>query len=88
MNPQDWFVGGMAAILGGILTYAATTDAAWFFELGKIRRLEGRIGRRGAKWVSIAIGLTLILLGGAIASGGKLNFSSSQERSNSSPSLD
>jgi threonine/homoserine/homoserine lactone efflux protein len=86
MNPQDWFVGGVATVLGGVLTYAATSDSAWFFELRRIKQIEKRVGRRRTKWISIIVGLTLILLGGAIASGGRSRFLPHDDESVSNPS--
>jgi hypothetical protein len=78
MIPQDWFVGGITVLLGAALVTAAVGNLEWYFQLRKMNRLDERLGRRGARVTTFAVGLVLILLGGAIALSMTPRFSGSQ----------
>jgi hypothetical protein len=69
MTVQDCFVGCVAAALGLFCVLAPLAQTEWYFHLRKVERLEKRVGRRKTQAISIAIGLSLIWLGGVIAFG-------------------
>lgn len=69
MNGQDLFVGGVSAMLGASALAAALFNWEWCYQLKKTRWLESRWGRSGARWIVASVGVMLILLGVAIASG-------------------
>ena len=69
MLPQDYFVGGVAVFLGSFALVGALLNLDWYYQLKKARRIETRLGRRGARWFYALLGLGLIALGIAIACG-------------------
>lgn len=85
MIPQDWFIGGIAILLGLLFVVAGSGNVEWYFQLRKINRLEERLGRRGARFTTIVLGLGLILLGGAIALGATPRFSSAKQPPTATP---
>lgn len=69
MIPHQWLIGGVAFAIGIMFLAAAITNHPWFFQLNKLRLLEGLVGRPAARWVCAVIGCALIVLGGLIVSG-------------------
>jgi hypothetical protein len=74
MPLHDYFVGFVAAVLGCFFLLGAVLDGRWLMALGWPRRLTEMIGKTAARWMLGAIGLGLIVLGGAIASGWRVNW--------------
>ena len=85
MIPQDWFIGGIAALLGLLFVVAATGNVEWYFQLRKIHRLEDRFGRKGARFTTVVVGLGLIVLGAAIAMGVTPRFSRAKQPPTATP---
>jgi hypothetical protein len=75
-NFADWFVGGVAIVLGIVALVHALSASERVFELPKMRWLERRYGKKAAKIMLGVLGLILIALGAAIALGFKVNWSS------------
>jgi hypothetical protein len=69
MIPHQWLIGGVAFAIGSMFLAAAITNHPWFFQLRKLRLLEGALGRPAARWVCAVLGCALIVLGGLIVSG-------------------
>lgn len=69
MLPQDCFVGAVSVLLGGFVLTGALFNVEWYYRLKKARRIESWVGRRGARTFYAMLGLGLIALGIAIASG-------------------
>lgn len=69
MNPQDLFVGGMAALVGALLALAAALGFDAPFQLPKMKWLEAKIGRGAARAFLVLLGAGLIVLGVLIAVG-------------------
>ena len=69
MIPQQWLFGGVALAIGTLSLTASITNHEWFFQLNKLRLLEGALGRQGARWACAAVGCGLILLAGLIITG-------------------
>jgi hypothetical protein len=69
MNPEHLFVGGVSITLGmtAIVVSIGNWDAC--YRLAKIRWIESWGGRRAARWSYALIGVALIALGIAIATG-------------------
>jgi len=69
MNVQDVFVGAVAVIIGLLSVAAAVANINWAYQFWLARRVEARFGRRGARVYYAVLGLALIALGCAIATG-------------------
>lgn len=69
MIPHQYLFGGVSIGLGLVALVASLSNYPWFFELAKVRALETLLGRRGARWTCVALGLLLVALGAAIALG-------------------
>lgn len=67
--PHQWLIGGVAVTIGAMSLAAAITNHDWFFQLAKLRLLEGMLGRSGARWACALFGCGLIVLGGLILAG-------------------
>jgi len=76
MSPlQDQFVGFVAVVFGCYLIFGATLDAPWLMTLKHPRLLTESIGKNSARWTLSSIGLVVILMGGLIASGWRIDWS-------------
>lgn len=71
---HDLFVGLVAILLGGALLAGAAFDAAILMRLAKPQMLADRFGRPAARAMIAACGLALLILGGLIASGWRINW--------------
>jgi hypothetical protein len=69
MIPHQWLFGSVAFVIGALSLAGAITNHDWFFQLNKLRLLEGALGRRGARWACALFGCGLIVLGGLIVAG-------------------
>ena len=72
---QDYFVGFVAAICGCYLTLGALLDAPWLMSLKHPQLLSESIGKNSARWTLGSIGLVVIVMGGLIASGWRIDWS-------------
>lgn len=68
INP-DLFVGTVAIALGLFVSLSAVFNWDWYYQLHKARWIESICGRSGARVFFGVLGLVLIVLGAAIASG-------------------
>ena len=68
INP-DIFVGAITIALGLFTCSAAIFNWDWYYELQKARWLQALCGRNGARIFFGILGLGLIVLGSAIATG-------------------
>jgi hypothetical protein len=85
MTPfQDHFVGFVAAAFGCYLIFGAATGAPWLMKLKHPRLLTESIGRNSARWLLASIGLIVILMGGLIASGWRIDWSGTNHEAASS----
>ena len=66
---EDLFVGIVAMALGTLLVTAAATNWSWYYSLRSARFLDAKLTRSGARIVHGLLGLTLILVGLAVACG-------------------
>lgn len=69
MNYEQLFVGGISILLGTLALVAGASNREIFFELKKIRWIEGLGGRMLARATYALLGLVMIGLGIAIAMG-------------------
>jgi hypothetical protein len=69
MNLEELFVGFVAVTLGALAAAAAVSNLDWCYRLHKIRWIEARWGRAGARIFYALLGAALIGLGVAIALG-------------------
>ena len=69
MSGEEVFVGLVAIAVGAFAVLAAVLNKDWHYGLGKIRWIEGRFGRAGARAFYALLGAALIVLGVAIALG-------------------
>jgi hypothetical protein len=69
----DWFVGGVACLLGLALTILALVPTSPVFQLPKVRWLERQVGRSLTLIVVGVVGVVLVVVGIAIIRGWKLN---------------
>ncbi|HTN78013.1 MAG TPA: hypothetical protein VL096_22330 [Pirellulaceae bacterium] len=67
----DWFVGGIAIILGLVAIWSAATPESKAFQLTKLRWFEQLYGRQAARMLLAILGCLLIAGGVAIALGFK-----------------
>lgn len=67
----DWFVGGIACLIGLAFLVSATIGPAPILHLPKMRVLERQVGRSLALAIACLIGTALIALGIAIICGFK-----------------
>ena len=74
MNAQDITVGAVAVIFGVALLAGAAMNGPWLMQLAKARLLAGSIGATAARLLFAAVGIGLIVLGIAIASGWRINW--------------
>jgi hypothetical protein len=65
----DVFVGGVTSALGLFCCSAAIFNWDWYYELQKARWIQSLCGRTGARVFFGILGLGLIVLGSAIATG-------------------
>jgi hypothetical protein len=72
---QDHFVGFVAAAFGCYLLFGATLDAPWLMTLKHPRLLSESIGKNSARWTLASIGLVVIVMGGLIARGWRIDWS-------------
>jgi hypothetical protein len=72
---QDYFVGFASAAFGCFFILGAALDAAWLMDLRRPRLLAETIGKTAARWTLGLLGIGLILLGAAIASGWRIHWS-------------
>lgn len=87
INP-DLFVGAVAIAIGLFVMSAALFNWEWYYQLHKARWIESICGRGGARVFFGVLGLALIVLGAAIATGmlsGKSERSKSSQAGRSSP---
>lgn len=70
----DLLVGAVSVLLGLFLAGGASLDAPWLMQLAKPRRLADMIGKPGARIMLALLGLSLIGLGIAIASGWRVHW--------------
>jgi len=75
MAVQDLFVGVVAGIVGLVLITAAVFDGQWLMQLAHPRMLAAVLGQTGARILIGLIGLALIALGAAVASGWRVHWS-------------
>ena len=66
---ENYFVGGVAVVLGSLVLAGAVLNVEWYFRLRKARWVESRAGRKGVRVVYGIVGTGLILIGIAIAMG-------------------
>jgi hypothetical protein len=69
MLPHQFLIGSVAVVIGALSLAAAITNYDGFFQLAKLRLLEGAFGRSGARWACALFGCGLIVLGGFIFAG-------------------
>ena len=69
---EDWFVGTVAVLLGVFLIASAAVDWNWYYSLRSARLLQRMLGRTGARLFHALLGLSLVVLGIAIALGHRL----------------
>jgi len=82
MIHPDTFVGSVAIGVGLWAMWSALANWQWSFQLHKTRWLESMVGRTGARFFYIVLGVGMIALGFAIVCGFAPNKSTSQrERS-------
>jgi hypothetical protein len=74
MQLPDLLVGGLAAIVGLVLTAGAILDGPWLMSLPKLRRLTGAIGKPAARIVIALVGVAVIAAGVTIASGWRMHW--------------
>jgi hypothetical protein len=72
---QDYFVGFASAACGCFFIAGAAFDAAWLMGLRRPRLLAEAIGKTPARWTLGLVGVALIALGAAIASGWRVHWS-------------
>lgn len=70
----DWFVGGVACILGLVILLAVWTGYARVYELAKVRWAQHQFGHTATKVMLYLLGLALIGLGIAICMGWKIHW--------------
>ncbi len=75
MAVQDLFVGAVAGIFGLVLITAAVFDGQWLMQLAHPRMLAESLGKTGARILIGLMGLALIALGVAVASGWRVHWS-------------
>jgi hypothetical protein len=63
MIARDVFVGTVGVGFGIMLISAAWSNAAWYFRLRTPSWLTARFGRRVARWIVAALGVTIGLVG-------------------------
>ena len=66
---EDLFVGSVATAIGLLLVTAAVANWSWYYSLRSARFLESKLTRTGARIVHGLVGLALVALGLAIATG-------------------
>lgn len=71
-DAQHLFVGLVSILMGALLAGTGAADAVWLFQLRKARWLERQLGHLPARVLITLTGVTLIVLGGVIASGFQL----------------
>lgn len=69
MISADLFVGAVAIAIGLFVSSAALFNWDWYYQLHKARWIESIWGRSGARVFFGILGLGLIVLGAAIATG-------------------
>lgn len=69
MVEADILVGAVAIAIGSVVMLAAVFNWQWYYDLQKARWVESFFGRKGARLVFALLGLSLIVLGSAIAIG-------------------
>ena len=74
MQLPDLFVGGASMLVGLFLAGGAALDAPWLMALAKSRLLAEAIGKTAARVLIALVGLGLIVLGIAIASGWRIHW--------------
>ena len=75
MAVQDLFVGAVAGMFGLALIAAAAFDSQWLMQLAHPRMLAESLGKTGARILIGLLGLALIALGAAVASGWRVHWS-------------
>jgi hypothetical protein len=85
MTPvHDSFVGIIAIAFGCYLTLGALLDAPWLMSLKHPRLLSESMGKPAARWTLGSIGLVVILMGGLIAAGWRIDWSGGRQDAASS----
>jgi hypothetical protein len=74
MQRLDLLVGAVSVLFGVFLAGGAAMNAPWLMQLAKPRLLAGAIGNPLARSVLGALGVGLVALGIAIASGWQVNW--------------
>jgi small neutral amino acid transporter SnatA (MarC family) len=69
MTLQDVFVGAVAVGIGLFALLSAAFNWDWSYQFWTARWVESRFGRRGARVFYVILGLVMIALGVAIATG-------------------
>ena len=85
MIDADIFVGVVTIGLGIFLASVAIFNWEWYYQLRKARWVESLCGRAGARVFHVLLGLALIVLGAAIATGFGLNRSTPRGQSQDWP---
>lgn len=69
MDTADLLVGSIAIVIGIMTVLSAMFNWERAYKLGKVRGIEAKFGRRGARIFYGLLGATLIALGSLIAAG-------------------
>lgn len=74
MKPLDLVVGAVACSLGALFLLAGILGREELLRLSRLQRLIAQTGRIAARVISAILGLALIALGIAIATGWRLSW--------------
>ncbi len=74
MQRLDLLVGAVSVLFGLFLAGGAVLDAPWLMALAKPRRLAEAIGKTAARVLIALVGIGLVVLGTAIASGWRVQW--------------